>query len=174
MATATSTGIREALERNVRALELRPSLGQIEATTRVSLTQGLRCEIQEGDWSLATDMSEKMGGAATAPNPGALGRAALGSCLATSFAMWAARLDVPIDRVDVEVVVGFDARGELGVSDEVPPGYESVTFRLRVTSPASEAQLARVFAVTEPHTAWLDLVRRPVDARVEFISTAGD
>lgn len=172
MATAaTQTRVREALERNTRALEHRPSLGKRTATTTVELTDGLACRATEGDWQLASDMSEKMGGTNTAPNPGTIGRTALGTCLATSLAMWAARMGVPFDAVSVDVIAEYDARGELGVSDEVPPGYTKVTFKVRVASTAPEAELRRLFDVAERHTSWLDLVRRPVDTAVEFTIT---
>jgi uncharacterized OsmC-like protein len=86
--------IKTILDRNAKALELRPIIGQGTAVTKVRLTEGLACEIEEGAWNLKADMSEKSGGANTGPNPGVLGRAALGSCLAIGYAMWAARRGV--------------------------------------------------------------------------------
>lgn len=160
--------VREAVERNVRALERRPSLGVKRATTRVELTDGLVCHATEGDWRLVSDMSEKMGGTSTAPNPGTIGRTALGTCMATSFAMWAARMAVPFERITVDVIADFDGRGELGVSDEVPPGYTRVTFQVHVLSSAPEERVRELFTVSERHTSWLDLMRRPVDTAVEL------
>jgi uncharacterized OsmC-like protein len=52
-----------------------------------------------------------------------LGRGALGSCLALGYAMWAIRLDVPIESLEVDVEADYDTRGELGVADDIPPGY---------------------------------------------------
>lgn len=169
----TQTHVRDALERNVRALELRPSMGAKSATTRVELSDGLVCHASEGDWRLTSDMSEKMGGTNSAPNPGTIGRTALGTCLATSFAMWAARMGVPFARIAVDVIAEYDARGELGVSDAVPPGYTKVTFRVHVTSSAPEDEVRRLFDVTERHTSWLDLIRRPVDTAVELTIEQG-
>ena len=87
--------IRTAIERNAKAVTLRPSLGQGTAKTVVSLKPGLECEIVEGAWTLTVGMTEKSGGTNAGPNPGILGRGALGSCLAIGYAMWAARLGVP-------------------------------------------------------------------------------
>ena len=167
-ATVTQAGIRDALERNVRALELRPAMGIRSATTRVELTEGLACRATEGDTQLASDMSEKMGGAASAPNPGTIGRTALGTCMATCFAMWAARMQVAFERITVDVIAEYDARGELGVDDTVPPGYTRVTFRAHVVSPEPEERIRELFDMAERHTAWLDLLRRPVDTAVEL------
>jgi hypothetical protein len=73
------------------------------AVTRVRLVDGLACEIEEGAWKLVADMSPKSGGEGKGPNPGILGRGALGSCLAIGYAMWAARLGVPLTSLEVEV-----------------------------------------------------------------------
>jgi len=95
------TDIRTALERNVKAVALRPSVGQGTAVTRVRLREGLACDVNEGPWTLTAGMTEKYGGTNAGPNPGVLGRAALGSCLALGYGMWAARLGVPITSLDV-------------------------------------------------------------------------
>ena len=95
--------IKTVLDRNAKALELRPSLGQGTAVTKVRLTGGLACQIEEGEWKLTADMSNKSGGAGAGPNPGILGRASLGSCLAIGYAMWAARRGIPIHSLEVEV-----------------------------------------------------------------------
>lgn len=90
--------------------------------TTVRLRDGLSCEIEEGRWTLVTGMSEKTGGNDDGPNPGVLGRATLGSCLAVGYAMWAAWRDVPITALEVEVQADYDVRGMYGL-DDLPPGY---------------------------------------------------
>ena len=107
--------IRTAIERNVKAVTLRPSVGQGTAVTRVRLGESLSCEITEGPWTLSAGMTGKYGGDGSAPNPGVLGRAAFGSCLAIGYAMWAARLGVSITSLEIDVQADYDVRGELGV-----------------------------------------------------------
>ncbi|NIV03707.1 MAG: OsmC family peroxiredoxin, partial [Calditrichae bacterium] len=58
----------------------------------------------------------KHGGNNQGPNPGIFGRAALGSCLAIGYMRWAAKLGVPISKIDIEVQTDYDARGEYGVA----------------------------------------------------------
>jgi hypothetical protein len=105
--------IRTAIERNVKAVTLRPSVGQGTAVTKATLRDGLTCDVQEGPWTLVAGMTEKYGGTNAGPNPGVYGRAALGSCLVLGYAMWAARLGVPLDALEVEVHASYDVRGEL-------------------------------------------------------------
>lgn len=154
--------IRTALERNARAVSLRPSVGQGTAVTRVRLVEGLRCEVEEGPWRLTVDMSEKSGGTNAAPNPGTYGRASLGSCLAVGYAMWAARLGVPLGRLEVEVQADYDVRGELGVSDDVHPGYAEVRYVVTVESPAPPEEVERVLDTADRYSSYRDVWGRAV------------
>lgn len=158
--------IKRAFERNARALELRPSIGQGTAVTRVRLVEGVRCEIEEGDWRLATDMGEKSGGSNSAPNPGILGRAALGSCLAVGYAMWAAKLGVPLDRLEIEVQADYDARGYHGV-DGVEPGYSEIRYVVTVESEAPESKIRAMLDRADAVSDYLHLFRDPQTLRRE-------
>jgi uncharacterized OsmC-like protein len=173
---ADSEDLREILERNVKAVSIRPSIGQGTATTRVHLKPGLECEIEEGTWKLTAGVGEKSGGTNAGPNPGILGRGALGSCLAIGYAMWAARLGVPIASLDVEVEADYDRRGELGVSDDVPPGYTQVRYRVTVTSPAPEEDVRRMIDTADKYSPYRDVYARAHDVRRSdlTIRKAGD
>jgi uncharacterized OsmC-like protein len=159
--------IKAAIERSVKAVSLRPSVGQGTAVTRVRLTEGLRCDIREGAWTLSAGMTEKYGGDGLAPNPGVLGRAALGSCLAIGYAMWAARLGVPLTSLEVEIQADYDVRGELGVSLDVRPGYTSIRYVVSVSSDAPEADIMRVLDTADQCSSWRDNIAHPVDLRRE-------
>jgi uncharacterized OsmC-like protein len=165
--------IKTAIERNVKAVSLRPSVGQGTAVTRARLTPGLSCEIEEGPWRFTVGMSAKYGGTNAGPNPGVYGRAALGSCLVLGYAMWAARLGVPIDALDVEVRADYDVRGELGAAADVPPGYLAVRYLVRVESPAPEADVQRMLDLADRHSSWLDDYTRAIPVQREVRITAG-
>jgi len=160
--------IRETLERNAKAVSLRPSLGLHTAKTTVRLKPGLECEVEEGPWKLTVGVGEKSGGTNAGPSPGVLGRGALGSCLAISYAMWAARLSVPIDALEVHVEADFDSRGELGVSDSVPPGYTQVRYFVTVSSRASEADVRRVIDTADKYSPYRDVFSRAHEVRREL------
>lgn len=154
--------IRSRLERNARAVSLRPSVGQGTAVTRIRLVDGLRCEVEEGPWTLTVDMAEKSGGTNAGPNPGTYGRASLGSCLAIGYAMWAARLGVPLAKLEVEIQADYDVRGELAVSDEVSPGYSEVRYVVTVESDAPEAEVRRVLDTADRYSSYRDIWARPI------------
>jgi uncharacterized OsmC-like protein len=171
---ATTHRIRDILERHAKAVALRPAIGQGTAKTRVRYTAGLACEVTEGDWTLTVDMSEKSGGTNTGPNPGVLGRGALGSCLVVGYAMWAARLNVPLTSLEVDIEADYDRRGELGVDDTVPAGYTQVRYVVAVESPAPEADVRKVIDTADRYSSYIDVYRRAHDVRRELrITTTG-
>jgi uncharacterized OsmC-like protein len=139
----TTERIKSAFERNGRAVELRPSLGQKTAVTVARVVDGLRCEISEGRWTTTIDASEKSGGTGAGPDPGFVVRSALAGCFAMGYVMWAAHLGVPIDNVEVEVEADFDARGQHG-AEGIPAGYSEVRYHVRIESSASDADIRRV------------------------------
>jgi uncharacterized OsmC-like protein len=159
--------IRTTLERNVKAITLRPSIARHTGRTSVRLKPGLECEVSDGPWTLTVAMGEKSGGTGAGPGPGTLGRGALGSCLALGYAMWAARLGVRLDSLSVEVEADYDSRGELGISDEVPPGYTQVRYTVSVTSDAPEADVRRVLDTADRYSPYRDVFMRANDVRRE-------
>lgn len=164
--------IREALERNVKAVTLRPAVGQGTAVTRVRLGDQLTCEIEDGPWKFMAGMTEKYGGANAGPNPGVYGRAAFGSCLALGYAMWAARLNVPIAHLEVEVHADYDVRGELGVVPDVRPGYLRMRYVVHIESDASEAVVLEMLATAERHSSYLDDFSNAVPVERELLLTS--
>ncbi|MBK9169774.1 MAG: OsmC family protein [Bryobacterales bacterium] len=160
MTATTVDPLRTTIERNIKALSLRPGIGQGTAVTTVHLRDGVACDVEEGAWTLRTDLGVKSGGRNEAPNPGILGRAALGSCLAAGYAMWAARYGIPLTSLEVVVEADYDSRGLFGV-DGVPPGYKEIRYTVRISSPAAEAEVRRMIEDADLHSDFLYVFREP-------------
>lgn len=157
---ATPESIREVIERNVKFLSMKPSRGHLTGVTTARIEEGLRCVIEDGKWKFAADMPTKAGGDESAPTPGALGRGALASCLAICISAWAARLEIPIDALEVEVRAPFDARGELGMDDGIPPGYEEIRYVISIDSPAPATAVAELLETAERYSPYVDVFAR--------------
>src|SRR5712672_903803 len=129
--------VKTAFERNGRAMELRPAIGQKTAVTKIRVLEGVHSEAEEGRWKVVSDLSEKSGGTAMGPDPSMLVRSALGNCLAMGYVIYAAHLGVPISDVEVELQADFDGRGQHDVAG-IPAGYAEVRYLVRIESTASE------------------------------------
>ena len=164
--------IKTALERNIKAVALRPSAGQGTAVTKVRVRDGLTCEIEDGRWKLTADEDKGWAGNGEGPDPGVFGRAALGSCLAIGYVMWAAKLGVPLSKIEVEVQADYDARGLLGIDDNVSPGWTAMRYIVTIESEAPEADVMRALDEGDRYSSLLDCFRRPLPIEREVRITA--
>ena len=109
--------VRESLERLHRVFLERPAAARKSNPPATATWQnGLRCEVTgtHGE-TLVTDMPTAMGGDGVGPNPGWLLRASMAACTATTIALRAARLGIPLRSLKVTVHSQSDARGLIGI-----------------------------------------------------------
>jgi uncharacterized OsmC-like protein len=161
--------IKESIERSVKAVSLRGSVGQGTATSKATLGEGLSAQVTDGSHTFTVGMTQKYGGTNADPNPGVLVRGALAGCLAIGVKMWALRLDVPLAAVEVDVQADYDVRGELGVAAEVLAGYSAMRYAIRVTSPAPEANVRALIDTVVRTSSVLDDLSRAVPVRGDVI-----
>jgi len=152
--------IKSAIDRVIKTLKQKPSFGLGTRVSKTTITNGLTCEIQEGDWKFTADMPEQIGGNAAGPTPGVYGRAALGSCLAIGYMMRAAQLGVSINSLEVEVEADYDDGALLGTSPNTPPGYLEVRYSVTVDSEASQEDIMRILDEADEHSPYLDVFSR--------------
>ena len=164
--------IKNKFLRTQKALTLKPSLGMDTGVSKTRIVNGLSCETREGDWVFKADMPKQVGGSATASSPGALGRAALGSCLAIGYMLWASKLDVAIDSLEVEIQADYDD-GSLFATSDNPPGYLQIRYLVRVKSPASQKEIENMLNLGDKHSPYLDVFSRAQSCvrQVEFIKS---
>lgn len=156
--------IKLAIERGIKALSLKPSLGLGTGISKTRVTNGLTCEIQEGKWKFTVDMPESIGGNAQGPTPGVYGRAALGSCLAIGYMMCSAKTNIPITSLEVEVQADYDDGALLGTS-QVNPGYTEVRYTITIESDASEEKILKMIDDADEHSPYLDVFSHPQNCK---------
>ncbi len=163
--------IKVKFNRSQKTLRLKPELGIGSAISRTRILNGLSCETKEGDWVFKADMPKQIGGAATASSPGALGRAALGSCLAIGYMLWASKLDIIIEDLEVDIEADFDDGALFGTSD-APPGYLEIRYLVKIKSPSSPIEIENLLNLGDKHSPYLDVFSQPQTCirRVELIN----
>jgi uncharacterized OsmC-like protein len=162
-----SEKIRLAFERSHKALSLKPSLGLGTGISKTRIVNGLTCEVTEGKWQLQSDMPEVAGGNGSAPTPGVYGRAALGSCLAIGYMMRAARDNINIQSLEVEVQASYDDGPLFGTNNQAP-GYSNVKYIVTIESDASEQQIRQLLDEADEHSPYLDVFARAQDCKREI------
>jgi len=158
--------IKVAVERSTKALSLKPSLGLGTGVSKTRIKNGLTCEIEEGNWKFLADMPESIGGNAQGPTPGVYGRAALGSCLAIGYMMMAAKMNIPVSSLEVEVQADYDDGALLGTAD-VAPGYTEVRYIVTIESVAAEEDILLMINDADHHSPYLDVFSRGQNCKRE-------
>jgi uncharacterized OsmC-like protein len=164
--------IRSAIETASGHLTEHPeaAAGTDAAATAV-LEEGLRFRVEGPNGQVTSDMSESVGGGATAPTPAWLQRAALASCDATLVAMEAARDGIEISDLTVTVESETDFRGILGVDDTIHPGPIAVRVRIQLAAAnATEDQLREVVQRAESRSPVRDALEREVSMTTEVVT----
>ena len=132
---------------------------------------GLRFRVEGPKGDVTTDMSESVGGGATAPTPGWLMRAALAACDASTVGMEAARDGVALSDLKVSVESESDFRGVLGVDASVHPGPVVIRVRIELAAPdATEEQLRAIVQRAESHSPVRDALAREVSMATEIVT----
>jgi uncharacterized OsmC-like protein len=160
--------IKLAVERACKALSLKPSLGLGTGISKTRIKNGLTCEIQEGNWKFLADMPESVGGNAQGPTPGVYGRAALGSCLAVGYMIMAAKMNIPVNTLEVEVQADYDDGALLGTADaNVAPGYSEVRYTVTIESEAPEEEVLKMLNDADQHSPYLDVFGKKQNCKRE-------
>ena len=163
--------IREALEKTGKLITQQPEKAQAKnAPATARLLEGLRCEVKGPNGETAyTDMTPAMGGAASAPNPGWLFRAALASCTTTAIAMRAAKQGISLSRLEITVESSSDIRGLLGLDEKVSAGLSQIVCRVKIGADGVAPERLRELAVWgDGHSPIACTTRNTPDVAVEI------
>ena len=93
-------------------------------------------------------------GSDSAPNPQELLMAAFNACITVGYVAGAALKGITLDSLEIATKGELDLRGFLGLSDAVPPGYESVDYEVRIKgdgSPADFEEIHQTVMKTSPN-----------------------
>ena len=152
--------IATAIERLESAVDRRPGFG-VGTSRSVTLSKGqLRCSTEEGRWSLDSDLTPALGGDGSAPTPSTQLRAALGSCMAMSYQLRAAKHGIELTSIKVTVETDSELAGMLSCDSPAPPGYTEIRYHVEIESPAPPAEVARVIDEGDRLSPVLDVFTR--------------
>jgi uncharacterized OsmC-like protein len=129
----------------------------------------IACSVDIGRAVYEAQAHTGVGGAGTAACSGDLLLGALAACAQITCQMVATAMGIPTDRIEVEVTGDLDLRGTLGISREVPVGFETIKLRFDIAAPAATAeQLAALRNKTEQYCVVMQTLLRPPKLLTEW------
>lgn len=133
----------------------------------------MACSVDIGRAVYQAEAHVGTGGPGTAACSGDLLLGALAACAQITCQLVATSLGVPAERIEVRVEGDLDLRGTLGVSKEVPVGFEDIRVHFDVVAPgATPEQLRTLREKTEQYCVVLQTLVKPPAIRSEWGSPA--
>ena len=126
------------------------------------------CSVDIGRAIYEAQAHKGVGGAGTAACSGDLLLGALAACAQITCQMVAEAMGIKTERIEVEVEGELDLAGTLGISKDVPVGFESIRLRFDIDAPkATEEQLRALQEKTERYCVVLQTLTTPPDIQTE-------
>lgn len=140
---------------------------QLTTTVQGSLVRGTATEvaITAGAHAFTIDEPAGLGGTDKGANPIEHLLAALASCTVISYQVWAEKLGLTLDGVDVALTGDIDLAGFFGTEEGVRPGFQGIELGVTLAGPESEADYRRLEEAVATHCPVLDNLTHGVPVR---------
>ena len=162
----------DQLQTMAEAIRTEPETGIVTIRTRHRWDEGFAVDgsaeelenagaVTPRTFPLRTDWPPDAGGDDSGPTPGELVLAALGACVASTYATKAASAGVDIDELEVTLAAPVDFRGLLEVAP-VRPGLAGVRATIAVRSEADDVALEALAEAVRRTSPVYDTLANPV------------
>ena len=122
----------------------------------------MACSVEVGQAIARAEAHPGVGGAGASACSGDLLLGALAACAQITCQMVAAAIGVPVRSIETVVEGDLDLAGTLGLSKEVPVGFEAIRMRFELDAPEADAeQLAALRKLTERYCVVMQTLARP-------------
>jgi uncharacterized OsmC-like protein len=140
-----------------------PNASQITIRAKGGQTDvPIACSVDIGRAVYQAEAHQGVGGAGAGACSGDLLLGALAACAQITCQMVAAAMGIPTERIEVTVEGELDLRGTLGISKEVPVGFESIRLQFDVAAlQATPEQLSGLREKTEQYCVVMQTLMRP-------------
>jgi uncharacterized OsmC-like protein len=127
------------------------------------------CSVDIGRAIYQAEAHQGVGGAGAGACSGDLLLGALAACAQITCQMVAAAMGIPTERIEVTVEGGLDLRGTLGISKDLPVGFESIHVVFDIAAPKATAeQLRGLREKTEQYCVVMQTLMQPPKLRTEW------
>ncbi|MCA9593076.1 MAG: OsmC family protein [Myxococcales bacterium] len=162
----------EAMTEAIEEVKKTPEAGRLTWRGRVEWDGGFGLDVhtreieQMGEvmhrhFTLRGDHPPELLGKNTGPTAIETYLAALGACMAGTFAAQATARDVKVEKLQLEVSGNIDLNGFFGLAP-VRPGLSNVKLEFSVDAEADDATLAEILEAAQTHSPIFDTTTKPV------------
>jgi uncharacterized OsmC-like protein len=144
----------------------RPETALITLKARGKIGEGVTCKVDTGRALAQAGLHPATGGDGLSLCSGDMLLEALVACAGVTLSAVATAIGVRLDDATIQAEGDLDFRGTLGVSKEVPVGFQSIRLSFDLTTDAPAEQLTTLLRLTERYCVVFQTLSRPPDLLV--------
>jgi uncharacterized OsmC-like protein len=150
-----------------------PAASRITLKARGGQTETpIACSVAIGRAIYNAEAHAGVGGAGTGACSGDMLLGAISACAQITCQMVATSIGIPIERIEVTAEGDLDLRGTLGISKDVPVGFERLRVRFDITAPkATPEQLSVLREKTEQYCVVMQTLTQPPALQTDWVAT---
>ena len=150
-----------------------PAAALITLKARGRIGEGITCNVDTGKSVVEAGLHPATGGSGMAACSGDMLLEALAACAGVTLSAVATSIGVKINDGYVTAEGDLDFRGTLGVSKEVPIGFQRIRLLFDLETDASDEQLNTLFRLTERYCVVYQTLRGSPEIKISHRSTVG-
>ncbi len=138
-----------------------PDAALITLHAQGRIGEGISCRIETGKALVSAGLHPATGGSGQAACSGDMLLEALVACAGVTLNAVATALGIELRDATLRAEGDLDFRGTLGLSKEVPVGFQSIRLHFTLDTDASEEQLATLLRLTERYCVVYQTLAHP-------------
>jgi uncharacterized OsmC-like protein len=139
----------------------KPESAMVTLKAQGRIGEGVSCKIETGKALVEAGLHPATGGNGLSVCSGDMLLEALAACAGVTLSAVATAIGIKIDEGIVETEGDLDFRGTLGVSKEVPVGFQNIRLKFVLKTNASEDELSTLIRLTERYCVVFQTLNSP-------------
>jgi len=145
-----------------------PDAAFITLRAQGRIGEGITCKIETGKTLINAGLHLATGGNGLSICSGDMLLEALSACAGVTMSAVATSIGIKIDDAVITAEGDLDFRGTLGVSKEVPVGFQKIRLKFDLKTDASEEQLNSLIRLTERYCVVYQTLRNTPDIEISY------
>lgn len=138
-----------------------PKSAMVTLRAEGKIGQGVTCNVQTGKALVEAGLHPATGGSGLSACSGDMLLESIVACAGVTLRAVATALDIPLRDATIRAEGDLDFRGTLGVSKEVPVGFQNIRLRFELDTDANEEQIATLLKLTERYCVVYQTLAHP-------------
>jgi uncharacterized OsmC-like protein len=138
-----------------------PEAALVTLRAQGHIGEGVSCKIETGKALVVAGLHPATGGTGLSACSGDMLLEALVACAGVTLGAVATALGIELSDALIEAEGDLDFRGTLGVSKEIPVGFQNIRLKVTLDTDAPDEQLATLLRLTERYCVVYQTLTRP-------------